>query len=219
MGTILASAIISKASVQLIDTANVRWSQSELLGWLNSAQRQIAQANPDIANHVVSVQLTAGTRQTVPADGFLFFEAYRNMGSDGVTPGRSVRIASRETLDAFNRDWHSAPATAVTQAYLFNSHDNAAFYVYPPSDGTNYLEINYAKSPADIALSDVIVVPDIYENVILDYILARAFSKDTEAGNPAIAQMYYQLFAAGLQAYEAGQEASDANKSLAPGAA
>lgn len=219
MGTILASAIISKASTQLIDTDNVRWSQAELLGWLNSAQRQIAQANPEIANHVAAVQLTSGTRQTIPADGFLFFEAYRNMGTDGITPGRSVRIASRETLDAFNRDWHSATAAAVTQAYLFNPKDNTAYYVYPPSDGTNYLEINYAKSPADIALDEAIAVPDIYENAILDYVLARAFSKDTEAGNPTIAQMYYQLFAAGLQADEAGQEAADANKSLVPGVA
>ena len=198
MGTILASTIVSKASKQLIDPDNIRWPQDELLGWLNAGIRQIAQANPTITNSATTVKLVSGTRQTIPADGFLFFEAYRNMGTDGLTPGKSVRVSARETLDAFDPNWHSATASASTQAYLFNDRDNTAFYVYPPSTGTNYLEINYAKSPADIGLSDPISIPDIYENAILDYILARAFGKDTEAANPAMAQMYYQMFAAGL---------------------
>lgn len=219
MGTLLASTIVAKAGIQLIDETNVRWSQSELLAWLNAGQRQIAQANPTISNHVASVQLAAGTRQTIPADGFLFFEAFRNMGLDGLTPGKSIRIASRELLDAYNRDWHSTTESAVTQAYLFNPQDNMAFYVYPPSTGTNYLEVNYAKTPANIDLTDAITVPDIYENALLDYIMVRAFSKDTEAGNPAMAQFYLQLFTAGLTADKTGQAESDANKSLAPGAA
>lgn len=219
MGTILASTVVSKASVQLLDTSNVRWPQAELLGWLNAGQRQIAQANPTVANSVSVVQLAAGTRQSIPADGFLFLEAYRNMGTDGATPGRSVRIASREILDAFDRDWHSATASAVTQSYLFNSQDNTAFYVYPPSDGTNYLEINYAKTPADINLSDPITVPDIYENALLDYVLARAFSKDTEAGNPQIAQLHFQMFAMAIGADDEAQQKTDANKSLLPGVA
>jgi hypothetical protein len=219
MGTILASAIVDKAEIQLIDTSNIRWTQDELLGWLNTGQRLIAQANPTIANHVAVVQLVAGTRQTIPADGFLFFEAYRNMGTDGLTAGRSVRIASREILDGYDRDWHSSTASAVTQAYLFNSQDNMAFYVYPPSTGTNYLEINYAKTPTDIAIDDAIAVPNIYENALLDYILGRAFSKDTEAGNPASAQLHFQMFSMALAADDAGQTKADANKSLAPGVA
>lgn len=217
MGTILASAIVSKASVQLIDPTYVRWAQSELLGWLNSGQRQIAQVNPSASNVVATIKLVSGARQNIPAGGFIFFEAFRNMGSDGLTPGRTVRIASRETLDAYNRDWYNATPAAVTQAYIFNSIDNKAFYVYPPSDGTNYLEINYAKTPADVALTDPINLPDIYENALLDYMLYRAFSKDTEGGNPALAQFYFQQFSTGITADEQVQAAADANKADTPG--
>lgn len=217
MGTILASAIISKASIQLIDPTNVRWTQSELLGWLNSGQRQIAQVDPSAANSVAVVKLVAGARQTLPANGFMFFEAFRNMGTDGLTPGRTVRIATRETLDAYNRDWYSAAQSAVTQSYIFNSIDNKAYYVYPPSDGTNYLEINYAATPSDVALTDPIGLPDIYENALLDYVLFRAFSKDTEGGNPALAQFHFQQFSSAISADQAVQAAADANKATTPG--
>jgi hypothetical protein len=219
MGTVLASAIVSKASIQLIDTSNVRWPQAELLGWLNNGQQQIAQLDPSSANSVAPLKLTSGTRQHIPTDGFIFFEAYRNLGSDGTTPGRVIRMASRQLLDAYNRDWHTTTPSPVTQAYLFNPIDNKAFYVYPPSDGTNYIEINYAKTPADIALTDPITLPDIYQNALLDYIMGRAYSKDTEVGSLTVAQAYFQSFTAEVEASKATQTSTDASKALAPGAA
>ena len=43
-------------------------------------------------------------------------------------------------------------------------------------------------------------VPDIYGNVVLDYILYRAYSKDSEfAGNQTRAASHYAAFAASLE--------------------
>ena len=53
--------------------------------------------------------------------------------------------------------------------------------------------------PADGSLYTAVVgsigVPDIYTNALQDYILYRAYTKDTEyAGNAARAQAHYQAF-------------------------
>ena len=59
MGTITAKSIIDKASVQLLDTGNIRWTRTELLGWVNDAQRQITVMSPNATNKVATIQLTA----------------------------------------------------------------------------------------------------------------------------------------------------------------
>ena len=107
MGTLTAQSIINKAVIQLNDISSVRWTRAELLSWLNDGQRQIVVAQPAAANYVTSVKLTAGTQQAIPADGWMLLDVYRNMGADGVTPGRAIRIISKEMLDGFNPDWHS----------------------------------------------------------------------------------------------------------------
>lgn len=208
MGTILASTIVSKASIQLLDTSNVRWSQAELLGWLNSAQRQIAQAIPSTNNAVVSLLLAAGARQTIPSDGFQFINLYRNMGADGVTAGRPVRATSHAVLDAFDLDWTTSTASAVSQCYMSDPDNNYAFYVYPPSTGTGYVEVNYAQSPPDITLSTAITLPDVFESSILFYILALAYGKDSEAANVQTSANYFSMFVASMNAASPSAETS-----------
>lgn len=83
MGTILASAIINKAANQLTDSTNVRWTRVELLGWLNDGQRQIVLMTPASTNKVQTVQLVAGTRQSIPTDGWTLLEVIRSMGQIG----------------------------------------------------------------------------------------------------------------------------------------
>jgi hypothetical protein len=68
------------------------------------------------------------------------------------------------------------------------------------------LEVIYSKYPSDIAeapalgsVTGELSVPDIYSNVVQDYILYRAYSKDSEyAGNAQRAQAHYGAFANAL---------------------
>jgi len=39
----------------------------------------------------------------------------------------------------------------VTQNYTYSLDDQTAFYVYPPSDGNGFIELNYAQLPAALA--------------------------------------------------------------------
>jgi hypothetical protein len=203
MGTVTAGAIITKAATQLIDIPGVRWTRAELLGWLNDGLRQIVLMQPNATNTPVVVQLVAGTRQTLP---------------NGSTPGRAVRIISRELLDAFNPDWHSATASAITKNYIYDLQDQTAYYVYPPSTGTNYLEINYSMQPADLTSeSQVIPMFDVYQGPLLDYMLFRACTKDAEyAAGVALGQLYLATFTAATNVKEQSETKGTPELGLLP---
>lgn len=203
MGTILASAIITKASTVLQDTSNVRWPTSELLGWLNDGQREVVLIKPSANVTNSSVQLTAGaTKQTIPTAGIMFLDVTRNMGADGTSAGNAVRVVSREVLDAQLPTWHSAANTlGYIQHYTFDPRDPKTFYVYPKAPATAwYVDLIYSSPPTDCAtLSSAISVDDIYSNALLSYVLYRAYSKDSEyAQNKELAVANYQAFAMSL---------------------
>ena len=81
MPTTLASAIISKARILLQDSGAVRYSDSELLGWLNDGQREAATLKLDVYTKISNVTLVPGTRQSCPSDAVQFLDALRNMGA------------------------------------------------------------------------------------------------------------------------------------------
>jgi hypothetical protein len=196
MGTIVASTILNKAANQLTDIANIRWSSSELLGWLNDGQRQIVATLPSANNIMAVKRLSAGTRQSIATDGWLLLGLYRNMGTTGTTPGSVIRLASREVLDAYNQNWHTDTAKSTVKNYVFDIQDQTAFWVYPPNDGNGYVQYNYSQVPPDLsAPTSPIVLNDIYQTALLDYIMYRACSKDAEyAPGLALAQGYWSAF-------------------------
>ena len=201
MGTVTAKTIIDKAATQLIDIPAVRWTRSELLGWLNDGLRQIVVMQPTATNTVAVQKLAAGTRQSLPPDGWLLLNVIRNMGTTGTTPGRAVRVISRELLNGYNPDWHADAASSVTKNFMYDLSDQTAFWVYPPSDGNGYVEFNYSRQPADLT-SEAQVIPmfDVYQQPLVDYILYRACSKDAEyAPGLELAKTYLATFAASLK--------------------
>lgn len=218
MGTVTAQTIIDKASVQLIDLANVRWTRSELLAWLNDGMRQIVLIQPSASSTTVSKKLDAGTRQSLPTGGWLLLQMYRNMGTTGTTPGRAIRIVSRELLDNFNPNWHTATAAAEVRNYIYDTQDQTAFYVYPPNTGTQYVELNYSAQPTNLTSeSEVIPIFDIYQSALVDYILYRACSKDAEyAPGLQLAQGYLSTFVAAVGGKAQTEVSNDPVQALNP---
>jgi hypothetical protein len=184
MGTILASVIINKAKTVLQDAAGVRWPDAELLGYLNEGQRAILTYKSNAYVRTRSVQLIPGTLQSLPSDGVQLFDIVRNMGTNGATPGRAIRLTKREMLDSRAPNWHLATASAETRHYMYAEASPRQFLVYPPqpSIGPGWVEMIYGAIPPDVALSAPIAVDDIYEMPLLDFVLYRAWMKDSEFG-------------------------------------
>jgi hypothetical protein len=140
------------------------------------------------------------TKQAIPADGISLIRINRNLGSSGSTPGKAIRIVSREVLDAQNPDWHTDAAIGYVKHYVYDPLDPRTFYVYPQApSGSHFVELVYSAAPTAVAAGGVISIDDIYANALLDYVMFRAYSKDAEyAANAQLAVAYYTSFANGI---------------------
>lgn len=217
MGTMTGQDIIDRAQIVLQDQAGVYWpGATELLLWLNDGQREVVIYKPTALVKNVAVKLQAGTKQTLPTDGLNLMDVPRNMGTDGQTPGSVVRIISREVLDAVDPDWHaSAPSTSVAH-YLYASNDPLHLYVYPPQPASNqgYVEMVYGARPQDLpTLADTIELDDVFAGVLVDYVLFRALSKDSEVADANRAQMHQQAYLTALTGKMKGEASSNPNTS------
>lgn len=217
--TVAASTILSRVRRQLVDeNVTQHWSDAELLAWLSDAQRAIVVASPSWNEETLTFQLAQGTKQTLPADTHILIDIKRNMGTAGTFPGRAIRVVSREIMDTINPDWHSGALTNVVENFVYDPQQQTTFYVYPPSDGLNKVELSRSKIPATIATVDTnIEVSDIFQTALFDYVMGRAHQKDSDysAGDNK-ASMYFGLFTAFLGQQNATQVAEDPNSELGP---
>lgn len=213
-----AQQIIDRVRGILIDPDGTRWTNTELFRYMSDGCRAIVALKPS-SNPLRNVMtLTAGTRQTLPADAFMLLNVTRNLGVNGTTPGRAIRIVSREILDGINPSWHTETAAATVTNYMFDPMEQTAFYVYPPNTGTGTAEVIYAATPAEITLiGQNITLQDVYIVPLTDYVLARAHMKDGDfSGGPQVAQGYMQSFAQFLGATTQVENADNPNLTLLP---
>lgn len=203
---ISAQSVIRRCVETLQDNTSIRWPVSELVRYLNDAQREVILYRPDAAVTNASVPLVTGSRQNLPVGGTKLVEVVRN--SAGTK--RAVRMVNREILDAQLPGWHAQTGVTEILHYMYDPREPRVFYVYPPAAATGAaVDLSYASMPADIAepsegalytsVTGNLGVPDIYGNAVQDYVLYRAYTKDSEyAGNAARAQAHYGAFANAL---------------------
>lgn len=218
--TTTAQSVVRRATDLLQDQTSVRWPVSELVRWLNDAQRAVVKVRPDSMNTTATMTLSAGTRQDldsstanaagnaalapVPAK---LIEITRNMAS--ASAKKAVRLVPRQVLDAQTPGWHALTGTIDILHYMFDPRDPKTFYVYPPALVTAQLEVMYAAYPTDVAepadgalYTDVtgnVSLPDIYADDLLNLVMARAYMKELNgAGNEQRAAGYMALAKASL---------------------
>jgi len=205
--TVTVQSVIDRAQTILQDTTGIRWPVvTELVLFVNDAQREIALIKPDASAVNTTVTLATGTKQDIPSAGNRLLRVVRNMSAaSGGTGKRSVRLVSREILDAQTPDWHDptvsgdAAHTAVIKHYIYDEQHPRNFYVYPGVAGNSYVEIIYSANPTTVAQSGNLSIPDIFANAVTDYVLFRAYTKDAEyAGNNQRATTHYNLFIASV---------------------
>jgi len=198
--TTSAQSIIRSVVTTLQDPQAVRWTTAELIRYMNDGQRDIALVRPDATSTQATLALSAGARQVLPPVGAKLLEVIRNTtGSQ-----RAIRLTSRLILDAHNPDWYSKAGASELRHYTFDAREPRIFYVYPPASAGASVEMVYSAYPEDIsepadgalytAVIGNLAVQDIYANALANYILYRAFSKDSETVNAASATAYYQLY-------------------------
>ena len=196
-----AATVMKRANTILQDVGAIRWTPSELHDWLNEAMRAIVTVKPNAKTQSVVLELSVGTRQNLAQQYTMLSAVVRNMGLNGSTPGKAVRqIADRTLLDAQIPGWHDSnilPFTEVVEYAVQDKMSPREFYVVPGNNGQGRLEAIVGIVPPSVPApagtgvltidSYIGVVPmdDIYQGIILDLVLFRAFSKDSAAPDAA----------------------------------
>lgn len=186
------------------DLSAPRYTDAELLAWLNEAYLALIKIVPAEGMRVGNITLAAGINQSLPDGGIALIEVRRNMGINGASPGRVLTLMSREALDAFLPDWPSSAQTAVLLHYMPDVADASRFYVYPPALPDTTVEAKWVHTPESAtSLSETIKVRDVFAPALVNYVAFRLYSKDADdASNAQIASAYYSAFlsAAGASA-------------------
>ena len=201
--TITAQSIVQRVVGTLQDPTSIRWTVGELCRYFNDGQREVILGRPDAMVTNVAQALVAGTKQSIPTAGAKLIDVVRNTVSK-----KAVRLCSREILDAQIPGWHALTQTVDAVHYMYDPRDPKVFYCYPPNTGAGSVDLIHSLLPTDIsepasgdytAVTGNLSLPDIYGNVMQDYILYRCYSKDAEyTANAARAEKSYAAFATAL---------------------
>lgn len=206
MATVKVVDLISRAKTLLQDTTSVRWSLSELQSSLNDGYRETLNLRPDSNTLTGTFSCAAGPRQVLTtgfANASRLVAVVRNVAAS--SNKYAVHLIDRRVLDTQRRGWYTEPASVSVEKYVFDARQPREFLVYPPATSAAQLEVLYAQVPtphtltdvqlANSATAEVIRIDDTFANALLDYMLYRAYIKDSEQqGNAARAVAHYQAF-------------------------
>ena len=87
--------------------------------------------------------------------------------------------------------------------------------MYPPQTGGEEIEIVYNAQPGDATISGNIVISDMYADSLIDYVMYRALSKDTEDSSPDLmrATAFYKAFLIGIGHKESADVSAEPGRS------
>lgn len=206
MATVKVVDLISRARTLLQDTTSVRWALTELQSALNEAYRETLIFRPDSNTLTGTFTCAAGPRQVLTtgfANATRLVAVVRNVAA--TSNKYATHLIDRRVLDGQRRGWYTETPSVSVEQYMFDARQPREFLVYPPATTLAQLEVLYAQVPTphtltteqlgNSATAEVIRIDDTFANALLDYILYRAYTKDSEQqGNAARAVAHYQAF-------------------------
>ena len=136
-----------------------RWSDVELIDYVNAAGRQIVTYVPEanLTTSIISITNNIA-KQALPTGGIKFVKVLNNVSpADGTTIQGPVRQCEKDALDSYDPNWEYdttiktvAGAADFFDHYCHDPRDKKAFYVYPPGSTTVYANTQYSAVPTAI---------------------------------------------------------------------
>lgn len=180
----LASVPVSQVAEILQDTLKTSFTSAQLVAWWNDAQRVIAIARPDLV--VVTEPFLLGkstVRQVAPSGTNKIIDITKNLGIDGGTHGKAIRLIDRASLDEYDDRWTIGNGATIIKEWAYDERNPRVFYVYPKPNATTdvYVELIRSSTPVDcVDENSEINVPNICVPAGVSWMLYRCFSRDSE---------------------------------------
>ncbi len=187
-----------------------RWSDIELLDYINAGIRQTVSLVPEA--YTVETVGDTGTsrvaRQVLPAGGIKFLKVSRNYADNGTDPQGVVRYVEKDALDSYDPDWEyvsiKADGANYFEHFCHDKREKNVFFLYPaPAADNKRFGLVYSAIPTEVTAVGVnIPLNDEYRNGVVHYTIYRALTKESRETLPdAYRQELWQnyLTALGLQ--------------------
>lgn len=207
------------------ETATFRWSDAEMLDYVNAGHRQTVTIRPE-ANTVETIEDTLTSRvarQSLPVGGIQFIKVSRNYADDGVTPQGVVRFVEKDSLDTYEPDWEyvsiKTDGANYFEHYCHDSREDDVYYVYPaPAADNKRLAVVYSAVPTLMTdVSDTIPLDDEYLNATVQYVIYRCLTKEAREAMPdAFRQELWQNYLTALGIQEQAQDKVSPANNRAP---
>lgn len=180
-----------------VSADGTRWTNTELVDWLNEFYLAAAGIAPGKFSEVRAFECQAGTQQELPTDMEQLLEVVRNL--DGRMGG--IQSATKAMMDTTRRAWHGDPHSNDQELFVLDERFPSKFYVWPPAAKGSRIEIAGVVLPKPHTIGDydcgeiTIHCSDRLAPAMHDYILFRAYSKDSEdTVNAGLAQSHYATY-------------------------
>ncbi|WP_407330552.1 DUF6682 family protein [Enterovibrio sp. 27052020O] len=156
---------------ELIDPNFVRWTKETHLRNLNDAISSILVVRPDLGRVTAEVELAANSmRAQLPPD------AYKLIGVNHVN-GYALQFVDIFRLNQNYPQWRMMKDPQPTN-WTRQENDDLSFYVFPAPTNAVNVEFDYARQIRVNGESEQFPLPSIYESMVFDFMMFRAYSKD-----------------------------------------
>jgi hypothetical protein len=190
---ILVADLLRRFRNIMMDAKAIRWSESESIDWINDGASEIVLRRPAARAVTEIIELSAGTLQNTSTGTSQILDVMRNVRADGVS-GRAIRICDRQQLDDVDPTWHTRRA-APTRHYMIDERSPTSFYVYPPAAAGARVEVLVAKpAPKVVSPADTLELRAEFISALLNWMMYRAHSKDSQYSQGNMAALHYQAF-------------------------
>lgn len=195
-------AICTQVRRKILDEDGGDFEDSELIQLYNNANKKIVSLRPQAYTRIEPVPLAPGNKQQIPSDGLATINLTRNMGTDGLTPGRVVRMTDSPTMTTMVPTYATDTAQVEVEDWWPVMGYPEQFYVYPPNDGTGYVEVEMSKAPQQTLYdvggnwqSELSPFNDNYLDAQINGMLYMAYDDDTDIpGNTPRSALYFARF-------------------------
>jgi hypothetical protein len=197
------------------NTAFVRWTVAELLGYLNDGMLEVAFYRPDQFTNTFDMIINAaygGSKQYMPTGSRLLISVNSNgLTTVGGVTADCVGAPVTQADLALSRTFFKAPCTPTggvgdyrVLTYSYDAKDPNFFYVSPPvpAGGQSVVNVTAVQDPISYLPSDYtgatlfnsLLDPKFY-NALKFFVMGRAYEVDTESGtSQAESERFYKKF-------------------------
>lgn len=200
MTTFSANDVLTDARRLLVDSDGDRWSDPDLIAWLNEGQRKILTIDPTVLSARYSHTLSQGVRQELDEADYMFLlDVPFNLNNSGER-GAAILVTDEKTMSLEDPNWATSTAQSTVLHWMPDSSNKKqlGFYVWPPQpDGeTNTVEIEVTVQPTPATTgSGDLDFPIEYKQALVDYVVFRAFKQDmANETDDKEAANHFQLF-------------------------